>query len=207
MLFTFPRLPASSKKGFTLVELLISFGIVGLVTGIALFNHTEFGDSIRLSNLTYTMALQIREAQVSGSSVRQLGLGGSANFSAAYGIHFFTSGGNNRGYIFFADIDNDGRYDGSESESGCASSPECVAYFSLPQGFAVDEFCAETICSTDAGGPTIDELNIIYKRPSPSALIKSHQPALYDYGFITLTSPQGRSRTIRVASTGQVSVQ
>src|SRR3989344_1700844 len=100
--------PLAYKSGFTLIELLVSIFIIGVIASVTVYNHREFTDSLEITNLAYTMALSIREAQISGTSVKA---GLSGDFDKAYGIHFNINDpddpnfpGRNTAYILFSDV-------------------------------------------------------------------------------------------------------
>jgi prepilin-type N-terminal cleavage/methylation domain-containing protein len=73
-----------AAKGFTLVELLVVFAIMTLITALILFQHRRFDSSTLLRSLAYSIALSIRQSQVYGTSVRQFG----SNFNYSYGVYF-----------------------------------------------------------------------------------------------------------------------
>ena len=59
------------SRGFTLYELLISMAIIVLVAGIVIYNHKRFETDIEITNVAYRVALELRQAQVYGISVKQ----------------------------------------------------------------------------------------------------------------------------------------
>src|SRR3989338_3825781 len=104
----------SRMSGFTLIELLVSIFIIGLIASVTVYNHREFTDSLEITNLAYAVALSIREAQISGTSVKA---GLSGDFESAYGIHFNVNDqndpdfpGQNKAYILFSDESDDKFY-------------------------------------------------------------------------------------------------
>ena len=54
------------KKGFTLVELLVTIVIFVIITGVVLVNSNKFDSSVLLHNFTYDVALTIKQAQTYG---------------------------------------------------------------------------------------------------------------------------------------------
>ncbi len=69
-------------RGFTLTELLISIAIIGIITGLAVFNFRDFDSATSLKSAAYDIALAIREAQL--RSVSAARTGGSSDFP--YGV-------------------------------------------------------------------------------------------------------------------------
>jgi|TARA_Y100000310_G_scaffold345866_1_gene471951 prepilin-type N-terminal cleavage/methylation domain-containing protein len=185
------------KKGFSLVELLVSMGVLVMITTLVLISHAQFSGNILIGNLAYDIALSVRQAQVFGLSVREFGTG-SSEFDIGYGVHFDT--GNNASYVLFADRDKDNIYDGSS---------ELAELFTIGRGNTISQFCATLAAGTEkCSGSDITALDITFERPNPDAVIKSNIGAdTYASAKITVRSPQGSTRSITVRSTGQISVE
>lgn len=187
--------PGNAKKGFSLVELLVVVGIFTIVTGVVLARHSRFNSSILLGSLSYDIALSIREAQVFGLSVR----GVASNFQVGYGVHFSGPGS----YTLFADTYPTGspnkRYDPEDT---------VVSAYTLSTGHSIARYCGVTAMGAEECSNTllIDRLDIVFLRPDPDATISSANPGVYSRGAITVRSSVGETRTISVASTGQISV-
>lgn len=182
----------TAARAFTLIELLVVIAIFSTVSLIILANHSRFNSSVLLGSLAYDIALSIREAQVYGLSVATF----NANFQVGYGIHV-TAG---TSYLLFADTNASRRYE--------AGTDSILDTYSVGQGHTVSSFCgilstgAEECSNTGA----IDHLDIVFFRPDPDANITSSNPGYYSSGKIVVASPSGETRTITVASTGQISV-
>ncbi len=183
----------SVARGLTLIELLVVMGIFSIISLVVLANHSRFNSSVLLGSLAYDIALSIREAQVYGLSVKQYG----NNFQVGYGLRFAGASS----YTFFADTNANKRYD-----SGVDS---IVQTYTFGKGHTVKSFCGlmangGSECSQGSGA--ITNLDIVFFRPEPDAIVSSNSPTLYSGGQIVITSPSGETRTITVASTGQISV-
>jgi len=197
------RLSSKTTRGFTLVELIIVSAIFAVMSSILMVRFSFFNNKILTTNLAYDIALSIRQAQTFGINVQGFDPGSGAVFTTGYGVHFDIS--SNNSYIFFADLDNNKEY----------SSDELVEVYSLGGGHFIKRLCG-TVSSTverctDDSSPLLDDLDIVFKRPEPDAVIESHGPPgppnrLYQAGTITVTSPQGVDREVRVFSTGQISI-
>lgn len=74
-----------SPRGFTLVELLISIAIMGIVSAIVLVKYNSFDSTTLLKSTAYEIALALREAQVKSVSATR-GYGNSFEFP--YGVTF-----------------------------------------------------------------------------------------------------------------------
>lgn len=217
------RLFAHSQRkitaGFTLVELLVTISIFAVVTGIVLVSQSRFNNTILLTDLTYDVALTIRQAQNYGVNVRQYESGNTKNFSTAYGVYF------NENYLknlaLFADADGNNAFTSDSSGSAldvsdfCISNPgECIDRYTIRRGNAIDSFCVYTTanarqCSGDVENA---KLYILFRRPQPDARfyftydvdqVLSSDIAKAE---ITLKASDGSTRKVEVNTTGQISV-
>lgn len=182
----------SSVKGFTLIELMVSIAIMAFIVGVALINHGKFNNTIALTNLSYEMALSIREAQVYGVSVRSFG----SVTPTQYGVWFY---GNPTQYILFADTNGNNVFD----------SGEAVETAQITQGNYISNFCAEKSGVSTCYG-TLSGLSVLFKRPNPDAVVvgvSGGSPSLYESAKIEVSSKDGSKRCVSVLPTGQVSVQ
>lgn len=204
-------------KGFTLIELLISISIIALLTGVVVFNQSDFSDQLALSNLTNEIDIQIREAQTYGISVREFAPG-TNNFNIAYGVSFNLSnpGYSNTSFYTFADLNpQNGRYD---SPTTCVpgSNSECLSRFNLSRGNILSDMCVilangGTVCKAGMG-----RIDIVFVRPNPTAQITLIDNAgviangAY-VGFLGVkfefTSPKGKKQNITVYTSGQIAIQ
>lgn len=173
------------NKGFTLVELLVSIAIFTAITTIAVYNHAGFNGSILLTNLSYEIALSIRQAQVYGVSVRQ---GASQGFNSGYGVHFDTSLPTQ--YVLFED----------KNVNNVRDSGEDLQTFNITKGNRISKLCFNS--ATPCNAATAD---VTFIRPNPDAYIKSAGSA-YSTIDICVSSPQNVVRRVTVESTGQISV-
>ena len=191
----FKQEKAFLKRGFSLIELLISVSIFIIITSVVLAKYQGFNGGVVLTNLAYDIALSIRQAQVYGISVRESATG-SSNFGLRYGIHF--DSGNPTSFILFIDTNSNDKYDNGE----------LIETNSIRQDNAISDFCG----ITSAGGnqcwknSTVTSLDITFLRPNPDALINTNIGGNYRSATITVSSPRGTSRTVRVENTGQISV-
>ncbi len=198
-------------SGFTLIELIISVGIIALITGIVVFNQGDLSDEVSLNNVTNDIALQIRESQVYGISVRELAPS-TQNFSIAYGVDFnIGSGGNNSIFYGFADQNSNTYFD---TPSTCSiGTNECIAINRISRGNVVSGLAVITAQNNLV---SVGRVDISFLRPNPAANITlfdaSGNNITSSYAGmlgakITLTSPKGNTKAITVYSTGQISVQ
>ncbi|OHA46069.1 MAG: hypothetical protein A2541_00080 [Candidatus Taylorbacteria bacterium RIFOXYD2_FULL_36_9] len=188
------------NKGFTLVELLVTISIFVILTGVVLWNQTKFNSSILLTNLAYDTALTIRQAQTYGINVREFN--GTGQFFP-YGVHFET-GVNSKSFILFADLDNNGVYDGTPTDG-------LVSRYNIQRGNYVRTLCrvVRDPCSAGITSLAVNSLDIVFKRPNPDAHMKTTKLNTdYPSVMITLSSADGESsRKVIVRDNGLIEVK
>lgn len=200
----------SAGKGFTLVELIVSIAIIGLITSIVVFNQGDLSDSVSVGNVVGSISAEIRQAQVYGISVKEF-TPSSNDFSVAYGVDFdISSTGNNTQYYSFADRSvQNGYYDAS---GGCiyGGTSECLATNQIGRGNTISSICVIQ-ANGDCNIP-ISRVAITFLRPNPAAQIVffNNGGNIVSYpGFlgvkIQITSPKNRTKDIVVYTTGQIS--
>lgn len=189
------RKPRAHLHGFSLIELVAVTGIIVILSSIMLANNAKFGGAITLRNVTYDIALSMRQAQTYGIAVRKFGAG-AGSFGAGYGMHFEITSPN--GYLMFADaVAANGLYDAGES----------VESFTIHGGYHLKDLCA-----TQTGGGSelcgLEKLDVLFQRPDPDAYIRANSlSTLYERARIIVESPRGDRLAIIVELTGQISVQ
>lgn len=194
----------SLKRGFTLVELMVTVGIFVFMTALVLGRYNLFNSNTLLTNLAYDIALTIRQAQTYGLSVRSSD-SLSAYFNSPYGVDFRKVEPSK--FTFFSDGNvqhsSDNTYDGTGSTGDVV-----INAYNLKQGSKVTGLCAGTINNC----VTVNVLDVTFRRPDPTALIYAGEQGVwgsspYSYAEITVSSGDGSSsRVIKVNQSGQISV-
>lgn len=200
--------------GFALVELLVAVALLGIAASSALFLFGTMSDQLSIRNLSYSLALSLRQAQSYGVSVRGTE---AAKFEAGYGIHF--DSGNLATFVLFADKNGDkqfnGKYGLEYNESGCLAGNECLQVFRVGGNNKLEKFCAVRAvsvseeCSTDS--PPLTFLDISFHRPEPDAVIRTNlsvgDPGRYERARINPISPRKVAGVVEVGTAGQISVK
>ena len=198
-------------EGFTLVELMVTVAVFGVVSSVILYNYSQFNTNILITNYAYDVGLSIRKAQVYGVSVRQNVASSIQNdFSGSYGVHFdFTVTPVPASFVFFSDLPN-----GNPNHYDASTGEKLNEQF-LPANYAFSNVCGVVggsgVKECSRGTPPLTYLDISFVRPEPDAIIESSNPSsltkgYYQSAFICLKSPLGKYRKIIVQSTGQISV-
>lgn len=200
------------KKGFTLLEVMVCITIVGLIAGIAMFSYSAFSDNIALSSAGQEIAVEIRQAQIYGLSVKE-SVVGSGQFSNGYGVHISLDDPSS--YYIFVDQNGNNKYDGGTI---CTSGGECVEKMSLRNNISITAVCGAAFGGgtlTCPPGPNVRSMDVLFLRPDPDAAIRfvNSDGTLYgaggvfQTGQITLSSPRGKIIHVIIQNTGQISVQ
>src|SRR5690606_9282206 len=115
----------------SILEVLITAAIIGVITGLVTLRYGSFNNLILLKNQSYQIALELRETQTRSLSA----IGSGSQFRRAYGIHFSTTQPDR--YIVFLDNNASGFFEvGEELESRA-----------LDSRFLLSQLCSGSNCS------------------------------------------------------------
>lgn len=203
---------SSKQKGFTLIELTVSIGIMVAVLAVVLLNQRNYTEAAALSNLADDLSLTISQARAYGIAVREVEPG-TANFNAAYGISMSLLGsGSNSAYLFFVDKNNNTFYDGGW-DCPIGENSECLEKVNFIRGNYIDSFCIVRTSGGDQCG-SVSRVDITFLRPDTKANLvffnnggQQYNPSNTKGIKIVLKSPGGLTREVTVYNTGQISVQ
>ena len=157
-------------------------------------NYASFRENLSIKRTSQEIALSIRQAQVYSLSVKESSVG--SNIFPGYGIRFALSSPDS--FILFADKANLNYYDVG---NGCGSmNTECVENNKITTGDKIIAICGGADC-------TLSSMNIVFLRPIPFVTLITGGGTIYSDVSIRVSSPGGKIKTIKVLSSGQISIE
>ncbi|MCX6731697.1 MAG: prepilin-type N-terminal cleavage/methylation domain-containing protein [Candidatus Parcubacteria bacterium] len=177
---------SKDKKGFTIIELVVTTSILVIITTLIFANYPKFRESISLKKTAQEIALTVRQAQTYGLGVREFQPG--SRIFPGYGVHFDIDSSDS--FVLFADG---------------VSGNNTVESFKIQTGEKISDLCVKTVNTTSCGHNTID---IIFFRPNPLVTIKADgsSSGISDAEII-ISSPAGQTKKVVILSSGQISVE
>jgi prepilin-type N-terminal cleavage/methylation domain-containing protein len=194
------------NRGMTYVELIVVMSIFSTLAAVVLFSYGDFQDQIDLKNLSNEIGLLLVQAQRSANSgVLPIGKSLPTDWKPSYGIYLNET--DNQTIKYFADFtpaepdEPDKIFDGIS----CGGVSECVGQpFLITRGNHISSLETDGSIKTD-----ITDLNIVFTRPSESAVFSSSGGVIPGASFVLITvkSPKGNTATIKVYASGRIEVK
>lgn len=201
------------SKGFSIPELIIVIAIFAIISVIAMFDQGRLSSNVLLTNMSYEVALAVREAQVYGLGVRTTGATDGSEFLGEYGVHIDINNPREV-YLFgnnYAISDNPGFDPGEElfqytfeNQRGNLITAICVGDINTANGER---------CTNDVNNKyMVTHTDIVFKRPNPAPKIFTNSGAgttqTVGKVYIVLNNvDQSSCRTVIVEGTGQIRVE
>jgi prepilin-type N-terminal cleavage/methylation domain-containing protein len=189
----------NQTKGFTLVELLVTIAIFVFMTAVIMAKYNSFYSGTIFKNIAYDIALTIRQAQTYGISVK---INESPNYNRAYGVNISALNSTvNRKFSLNSYTPNNLVYNIASSEK----------IYNIKHGAFIRYIHTYDF---SAGGDRLTDVDIIFKRPNPEAIIcatdltTSVRSCGYKTVRIAIRSGNGvDSKYVFVNSSGQIVVK
>lgn len=192
-------------SGFSLLEFTVVLAIFGIMSLIAVFNYRDFQSDAALKNLTYDVALSIRQAQTFGVSASDVDnpltetTTSPADDKSIHGIYF----SDDRTFILFLDVDRNTFYSSIEDE--------IVETRKIAAGGTIADTCvgASDVSCTSIG---TSGLIITFERPFSDAIIRNNTDdpldPTYAYTRIDLQTSLNLSsqKSVEVWASGAIDV-
>lgn len=175
----------SSTEGFSILEVMITVAIIGVITGIVVLKYGAFNNLVLLKNQAFQIALDIRAIQTKALSAQ--GQSGT-DFRYAYGVYFSTSAKDS--YILFADTNGNNVYNNGEE----------IDTRKLDSRFEISSLCNGSICN-------LTTLSVTFKRPNFDAIMNNGAVSSGKVNVLPKNSTGVTARTITINPAGQISVQ
>jgi hypothetical protein len=197
------------KSGFTLVEIVVSVGIMTLILTLVMVSYPRFSEMAHLHRGSQSVITSIRRAQVYGISVKEVSAG-TGQFPA-YGIHFDPAP--STAYHLFADILPAGDPPGDNSYNDVA---ELLITYDVPAPGYIFDICAEQKqdggCTASGSGGIcgLGGADIVFRRPVPDIYLYDASGALMNPCNdmeIVVKSPRAGQRSVVIWRSGQIAVE
>lgn len=214
------KFPKKNYGGYTIIEMLISVAVLVTITAVALIGRPAYQDTIIFTNFVYDVAQTVREVQVLATNTMETvssreGSSATRNFAAGYGVRFDPAT-SNTSYVTFADYRSNSY--GNWIFSDVVDQDDLLGTYQIGQGTTIDSVCRvlkSTGACDGAGGAT----HIVFRAPDLGACINGPNSISgistvglctaqsgFSSAVITFRSPGGRTKSIQIYSTGQISV-
>jgi len=146
------KIKINNKKGFTLLELIVSVAIIGIVSSISIANYKSVNIQNRLVTSTHNLVNNLRLSQTYSLGSKEFG--GNIS-SGGWGVYFNIA--NPDYYIIFADTNGDKDY---------TSSAEKHQQVELSKNVSINKI-------SDIFHASLSELAITFVPPDPTIYINS----------------------------------
>lgn len=191
---------SDARRGFTLVELVVTIGIFVIISTLVFANYPKFKSQLSLKKTSQEIAFTVREAQVYSLSTREYKSGAFSTFTAGYGVHFDIDKPDT--VLLFADLNNSGRYE--EDEDGI------VKEYKIRTSDSFTSLCGDEKKSPP--GPCgLSQLDAVYLRPNPFVSLTGKDGEITLPNFsdmeIIISSPGGATKKITIWVSGQITIE
>jgi len=168
------------QKGFTLIEFLVSIGIITILFSAIMLGKTNEERKLALQRMAYQISQDLRQAQEKslGAEEEKSKCGPQPGYNR-FGLSFLE---NQNYYLLFVDCDKNGNYDSGEE----------IREISLEKGVEIDNLSPSS------------PLNIIFEPAEPITYINNAQWGIE--GIITLKG-WNKEKKIKINSAGRIEIE
>jgi len=182
------------KSGFTIIELIVSIGIIAMVTGIFLANYSSANRRTDLTMTAQKMVTDIRLAQNYALGLTRYGSSGSLNVPlGGWGVHFDLQNYGNNKYVIFADDNGDKLYESGEDNLQYGAQVTV-----LPDNVVID--------SIKLGPTTSNKADITFLPPDPITTITGQSSSDSSVTIVLKDTKTNTVKTVRVNFLGLAEV-
>lgn len=171
------------ERGYTLVELLLVIGLMGLLSTLMILNGSEARNQAQLQTAAQALESALTQAQSYGNSGRAFS-NATDKFDRGYGVYL--TEGSNKIIIYGGQGDGgDGTYSASEEKYTAANVSETIT---LSGGVTIDDI------SWTSGPPSaIHELHVLFRRGQSEAHIHGNNAGQVNMPGAKITLKTGSS--------------
>lgn len=178
-----------TKKGFTILELLITLSIIIILSGALLIGWRKGEDVYTLQRAAYKLERDIKEAQTRTMEADEMDCVATATSSASFGVFLDTSLGKESEYILFLDCNNDHVWDGGSTDL-------LIEQIEIEEGVE--------IFSLNAGA--FNNLHIVFVPPEPITYINTNDSGFEAIIDLSLKEDFNKKRTVKVNTSGRIEI-
>ncbi len=210
---------SKSQRSFTLIEITIVLGIIGLLAAIVLANYRGGERQFALLRSTHQLAQDLRRAEEMAISSQKTPLGwdteGEVFPRGGYGIYFKIDPEEPEHYeiILFADCDREGDYDDFWGVSTCGEATPASGPFpefgnsrdeTIPEALSLEE--GIKICDLSPSIPVLEKetLHITFIPPDPVVLINGDSAIGGASITLCLKDDETITRTVTINKVGLI---
>ncbi len=204
--YTNSKKTKNTQRGFSILEVLVTLFIVGMITAVLVSKYGSFNSVIVLKNQAFEIASNLREAQAYALSNKVEG----GVLREDFGLYFDITAPQE--YILFRDSGDLTEY--SKNAAYYDVGEEVSQPYILDSRFEISRICVNIVSSSDTCPTTVDDLSVSFKRPNFDAQFssvsgKSASVGLIDNVRIEVSSINDATfvKTVIVSSTGEISVE
>lgn len=178
------------EEGFTLIELMVTIGIMVIINGVIFFNYPKVMANLALRRTADEIALTARQAQAYAMAAKTVA---GASTPPGYGVHFNIS--DPYSIILFADLDSDDTYDGTGED---------VQTFEIQ----TKDQISNLICTGSSGRSCATTVDIVYSRQKPTSDINWNGSSSWDSVKITITARRDSTmqKCVNINKNGYISI-